>query len=373
MAKRNTPFFAAILTCLVGSSCFGWMRGIYEDETVVRRSDLIVVAAIKDGSMRYVPHPVPPGDGRPWEYHAILRVASVIKGKCKSAEIPLTLDYGLTPVGDPELGEVLTSQPVVTKSPLMIEDTSDAAYPIIPDALQNNVWLLRMDQDGRFHIRDPEDLQPLDRREYLACYLAKDPQAAVRADMQHDPRIAVAATRYLVHVEVENICKEPDPVVRCERLLPHFVASHAWQGRDDVNDALVRCGALTGPYLLGVFESTNDIPLQGEIIDIWAKTRYPDAVDVLVTVLDEEHEFWAGERLAPGWWNENVDSIQTQLRRDRYGIVYSAVHALEEIGSPRAGAALEATRRQWLTIPFDTPQIVEACDHALRSLDRKPK
>jgi hypothetical protein len=46
--------------------------------------------------------------------------------------------------------------------------------------------------------------------------------------------------------------------------------------------------------------------------------------------------------------------------------VDSAVEALAEIGDPRAREAVELTRRRWVAINFENPQIVEACNDALK-------
>jgi hypothetical protein len=54
-----------IVLCAVPSRAFAWIREPFEDADVVARSELIVVAHVKPGSIRYVE----PGDGL-WVHHA---------------------------------------------------------------------------------------------------------------------------------------------------------------------------------------------------------------------------------------------------------------------------------------------------------------
>ena len=102
------------------------------------------------------------------------------------------------------------------------------------------------------------------------------------------------------------------------------------------------------------------------MIQLWGEVRWAGCVDLLIGRLKEDDQFWAQQTLEPGWWNHDVDSPLTQQRREVYGEVYSAVNTLSKIADPRAKEPIELTRRRWTSIQFENPQIVEACDAALK-------
>lgn len=321
--------------------------------------------------MQWIPIP-DTGRGASGEHHVLLKVSSTLKGKA-AAEIPVTLDYGLTPTTRTASGHKPTTLPGA-KDPLMIVDVGGAFGVVLADALHENIWLLRIDKDGRYHVTDPEDLQSLALKDYLACYLAPDPETAVRAQVQRQPEIAARPTRYLAHVEIQRIRREPDAAVRAERLLPYFMAGYAWAVRHEAANALADCGVSAGPYLMGAYQLHPSEPLPENIIGLLGKIKYVGAVDMLIKVLDDGDRFWGAQELKPGWWNDHPDSSLTRTRREQYGIVYEAVLALDSIGSPRAKNAIEKTRRRWAAIePNEHWQVVEACDHTLATLNRSAK
>ncbi len=86
--------FAAVLAVLP-LEARAWMRVHYEDEEIVKRSDLIVVGAIKDGTVVVVPHAPDQGGVRSWATRATLRVREVVKGQCEEKELPIVVRYGL--------------------------------------------------------------------------------------------------------------------------------------------------------------------------------------------------------------------------------------------------------------------------------------
>ena len=67
MFRLRILILAIPLLALSALPARGWMRFPYEDAQVVERSDLIIVASIKDGSVIIVPHlRKHPDDGRSW-------------------------------------------------------------------------------------------------------------------------------------------------------------------------------------------------------------------------------------------------------------------------------------------------------------------
>jgi hypothetical protein len=366
---RLPIIFAAILL-LIGTPAFGWLRVRYEDLTVVQRSDLIVIAAVKPGSVVYIPHPTENG-AHSWEHHATLLVRQVLKGHSTAKEIPVTIEYGMDPMPWNDHGP--TTRAVATTQPLAIDDTGNSDRgrpPVLQDALADNVWLLRQNKSGYF-VRDPEDLQPISLKDYLACYLAKDPAVVVRSQLQHQPEIAERGLRYLNHVQLQTILTEPNPAIRIERLIPYFLNDTFGDSRAEASDAILRCGPIAGPYLMGIYQATEDANLRAAIIPMWGRMRYAGCTDLLIQLLSKSDPFWAGQNLKPGWWNTDVNSEQTRVRRQVYAQVFASVWTLERIGNPRARAAIEQTRSRWQKIHFENPQIVEECDRAIAVFDRK--
>jgi hypothetical protein len=116
-----------------------------------------------------------------------------------------------------------------------------------------------------------------------------------------------------------------------------------------------------------VYRSTHDSNVRQDVILAWARIRWGGCVEELTKLLQQQDRFWSNQELEAGWWNKDPDSPLTRLRREAYGEVHASVHALRQIGDPRARDVLEMTRRRWAAINFDNPQIVEECDAALRA------
>lgn len=362
-----------------------WQRMIYEDAQVVARSELIVVGAIKSDSVVVVPH-LPqhpdPDEGHSWETHAILLVHDVIKGRCSEKQLPIIIRYGLdvsidgSGVNHGELKET-TRLPAPRKSMVLFDFGSHDPAPILKEDLRNdNLWFLRHDgemassNDRSFGIEDPEDVQPLRLKDYFKCYLAADPEPGVRRALQRQPGIAARALRYLQHRQVQRILKGKDPAIRVEQLLPYYQIRAAWGGHYEAREGIIAAGSIAGPYLTALYQhSWGDA--QADIIRMWGQIRYEGCVPTLIELLKREDQFWAKQKLETGWWNNSPDSWLTKYRRTSFELVSDSVDALGKIGDPRAREAIELTRRRWVAIHSENPQIVEACDRALKAFARR--
>lgn len=149
-------------------------------------------------------------------------------------------------------------------------------------------------------------------------------------------------------------------------LIVHYTSRQSSKAYEEAHQSIVAAGPVAGPYLLGVYRSTHDSNLRQDVIRVWAKIRWGGCVEELTKLLEQQDRFWATQKLEPGWWNKDIDSPLPRRRRDMYGEVYAAVHALRQIGDPAARDVLELTRRRWAAIDFDNPQIVEECQAALK-------
>ncbi len=346
----------------------------------MQRSELIVVRAIKPDSLKYMPHKGT--NGITGKNYATLLVHEVLKGKCDEKEISILIYDGL----EPTVGGRFMRDGLVPNLPVAQPTTAIAIFdeggdsrsfePLVADARENNIWCLHRDRDaeqfskhppkGELGIIDPEDLQPLDMKGYLKCYLSTDPEIAVRRQMQKQPRIAERALRYLQHQDVQRILAEPNAEIRVERLLPYFESQVQWGSQREARGAIVAAGSVSGPYLMGIYTSTRDPSRRDEIVSMWTQTRYDGCVDLLIENLKTEDEYWAQQKLSPGSWNH--DKPLREEWQVHYNEVSSAVYALGQIQDPKAKDAIEQTRRRWEPIKLADPQIVDDCDNALRSL-----
>lgn len=399
-----------ILIFMVTSSTLtahGWLRRRYEDEQVVKRSELIVLGAIKEDSVVVVPHPREGERGRSWETHATLLIHKVIKGECWESELPIVIRYGLDIQVDGQLSQAgamdkPTTIPAAKKS-MRLMDTGNSLIgspPSVDDVRQDNLWFLsqggalakpvdtslgiveplpkakplgwKAPPDGKsFEVVDPEDVQPGNLQKYFESYLAKDPEAAVRAVLAQQPVIAARAVRYLQHCEIGRILQESNPALRVERLLPYYQGYIYWNGRIEARGGIIAAGAVAGPYLIAIYQESGNTRRE-DIMQMWGEMRYRACVPILIDLLKQEDQFWAKQELKPGWWNNEVESALTRQRRDSYGLVYAAVNALAKIGDPDAEEAVVLTRRRWVAIKFENPQMVEACDRVLKNMGHPP-
>src|SRR4051812_24579118 len=113
-----------------------WIRAQYEDAQVVERSELIVVARIKPGSVEFVPN-IPNSNG---SHRAVLIIEQVLKGKFDEKETVVLIGYGIKPyVG----GKDLKSGEIVIKGKpsdqIALCDYSDSGYQMVQNAQENNV------------------------------------------------------------------------------------------------------------------------------------------------------------------------------------------------------------------------------------------
>ena len=169
---RILPIFLVLLVPC-SNAAHALLRPSYEDATVVERSELIVVAHLKEDTIQYVPHKKKRHEGASWEHHALLVITEVLKGTCHRTGIPVIIHYGLTPVvgGYVKRGSFMINLRGGNKVyPRDIIETLDTGTrkgaPLVKDARDNNLWFLRKRSGpfgrkpgtGKYGIVDPEDL-----------------------------------------------------------------------------------------------------------------------------------------------------------------------------------------------------------------------
>lgn len=370
MMRRTNLLALCFVLC--SGVVHAWERPKYEDATVVARSELIVVGHLKPNIIRHVPHKKQVGEGSSWENHAILVINQVLKGKCDQAEIPIIIHYGLEPI---------TAKAGLPKGVVEIHDTGNSSLQfesLVRDATANNLWFLRKRSgtygrepgNGNYGIVDPEDLQPLEWKNYFLCYLASDPEKGVREFVLKNPGQASRAKNYLDHLDIQSILKLPDSGTRYEKLFPFFLARTTWDMREEAKTGIVGCGNIGGERLLQVFADPKQKQLRQVVMGMWREMGYREMVPLMINLLEEHDAFWAQQIVEKDWWGDQTNPELTARRQEVFGEIVNAVRALGSFRDPRAKEALELTRRRWAMMYFDNPQIVEECDTALRELAR---
>jgi len=380
-----TALGLSLMVLLILNSAHAWLRFPYEDAIVVDRSELIVVAHLKEGAIQYVPHKTP----GTMEHHATLVITEVLKGECEEKEIPIIVHFGLTPVvgGYMKRGKSVIDHRAgrddYPKDIIEIFDTGGrrGGKSFVKDARQDNLWFLRKRSGpygrkpgtGKYGIVDPEDLQPLNLKKYFLAYMADDPEAAVKEWAEKNPGKAGREKRYLDHLEVERILKVKDSRERYDKLLPFFLNRTTWNMKKEARNGIVSCGTVAGELLREVFDDPKHAEFRKDIIVMWRDIGYREAVPVLIDMLKKHDQFWAKQDLKKGWWNDGAVSREVRRRRhNTYSEVYRGVYALRSFKDARAEDVLKMTRDRWKAINFDNTQIVEECEAALRELsDRK--
>lgn len=205
-----------LLPCMFPRAGYARLADNGVDLWVAQRSELVVVGHIKKGSVEYRPTSFPwkkssllrkmhemgrlsPGSKRDIivsRYHVTLVVREVLKGKLKEKEIPIYIRGDLSViVGGNYLN---TSQPVkwsganepVSKNLIQIlRIVPEFRHRVlaVADAGQDHIWMLRhlwgkyekREGEETYGVRDPQDIQSLELKEYFQAYFCDNPEAEV--------------------------------------------------------------------------------------------------------------------------------------------------------------------------------------------------
>jgi hypothetical protein len=365
-----------IFTSIWATTSIAGPTVVYEDATVVNRSEIIVVGHLKDNSIRYVERTNDPPGYPSWsEYHAILVISEVMKGTSTNAEIPIILHYGLKPIIRGALAhEVGKDSPADSVGITTLEGREFGGWgPVLDDASKDNIWFLRRgggiygERQGPYDlgVMDPQDMEPLRTKEYFGLYLTPNPEEAVKAYAAKHPEVARQVQQWASHLEIERSCKIEDTTNRFESLLPHYLNHEFYP---ELGPGIISCGKVGGEGLVSVFQDPKHKDLRSEIIRIWLDMNYKEGVPLLVQALEYDDLFWSEQDLRSGWRSANPGSALTQKRQDISAEEYYSVAALRKFRDPRSKAVLEMTQRRLESIPFDDPRVLEECDGALKEL-----
>jgi hypothetical protein len=394
---RTLSLPLAFILCMGAMPAYGWPRPFYEDAVVVERSELIVVAHVKKGSIQYVRYEDASDGG--WLYQVTLVITEVLKGKSEAKEITLILHYGLTPiVGGYEKREDRTidlrsTRKDYPKDIVEIFDTGSnhaCIGSLIKDASEDNLWFLRRRSGwygrepgtGNYGVVDPEDVQPLALKDYFLTYLSVTPEKAVREYVTAHPELARRTEGYFDHLEVQRILKLDEPKDRVKRLVPFFFKRQGWSdGGYEAQKGLVACGEPAGAALLETFDDPAQRNWRVEIMEVWREARCLGCVDRLIRLVKEHNTFWTTQDLkdvqgSALWWSADTSAELKEKRGVVYHETVCAIRTLGAIADPRARGVLEFTRDMWRDLKWRERKMIDTtindeCAAALEKLDRK--
>ncbi len=380
MITRTKILLLTIALTLISTiSSYAWLRPWYEDAEVVGRSELIVVGHLFPDSIQYIPHTEKDGHIYSWEYHANLVITETLKGKSDNKEIPIIIHYGLTPLvggywiersGKSKRGGIPDNYP---KDIIEIFDEAMGGVgyiPLVKDASQDNLWFLRKRSGvfgekpgtGDYGIVDPEDLQPLELKDYFKCYLSSNPESSVKKYISENPVVAKRAQNYFDHLEIERILKTPSQQERYEKLLPFYLKGMRYGMKQEAKDGIISCGKTGLDNLVNVFKDSKDHNLRQDIILIWYRNGYKESAPILIDLLKQNNKFWENQHLDKNWWNHDLGSELNEKRRGIYGEIYYATSALRSFKDPKAKEAIELTLKRWKDSDVGNGQIREECE-----------
>ena len=305
-----------------------------------------------------------------------------MKGSSKDKEIPIIIHYGLDPIigGYEERNGFMINirgdRKDYPKDSIEIIDTGGhgGRIPLIKDAREDNIWLLRRlsgiygrdPGTGNLGIVDPQDLQPIELKQYFLAYLSDNPEAVIKKSFKDNGLVSGRVQRYLDHKGIERILMIPDKSKRVEALLPYLLRRAHWGFKNEAEQGIIDCGVAAGKYLRDAFEDPRYSALRYDILRMMGEIGDKENIPIFIAILEKDYDFWATQKLENGWWNNNIESELTKKRRDIYGEVYMSVYALDKLDASEALEIIKKTKEQWKAIGFDNPQIVEECSKFLK-------
>ena len=385
---------------LASASALGEIWIASADGQVVERADVIVVGRIKPDSITYVHHTATnPAHGHSWEHHLTLIVSRSIKGELPKGEHRIIVHFGLTPCvgGHAKQANWERNLPDRSKDVIEIVGSAMRQFPPGPedDLRQDHVWLLRRGRAGgpvakatrdagresgdkpatapekaiMLGVREIQDIQRVERLEYLQLYLRKDPETALRRHIQEHPKDAVRVLPYLRHLAVQRAIADPDPAKRVERLIPYFSSYVLYCGHDEAGDGIEAAGEVAIPYLAamlhdsGLYESrrTQVILMLGRI----GSTR---AVPVLVDLVKRQSD-------ALEWVTQAGTSVEEKLKHPntvrQLHELQSAIYSLGRVGDKKQSPLVRGVIDRWSKILDKDSEFLEYCRGALKRLEQR--
>lgn len=166
---RCTGIIVLAIAMLFCITAHAWYRKSYSDQEIVIRSELIVVGRIDPKTLTRIEHK----DGG-HEYHVELLLSDLLKGMVDKPSMTISIHYGI----DARIGPVPSSTNVAADVVRLFDTGNNlkTMQPLTGDIRTNHIWLLHqehlpgIDTDW-IGVYDPEDIQPVSRKDELLKYL----------------------------------------------------------------------------------------------------------------------------------------------------------------------------------------------------------
>lgn len=306
--KLLTNFSALGLLLLTAVKALAWTHALMSDTDLVQKSDLIVIAHVKPGSIVFIPQE----GGSSWRHTAVLVISEVIKGKNASTELPVVFRYGMDPLVIGKDGNIRgVSRGISDPNSQIVMGYQGGEYGTIPgDLAKDHIWFLRFppapihptdkpaDQNV-LGVSEPEELQPVELKSYFEAFLALNPEDILKNYASGNSTLAIRSKTYLNHLAIAQILKEPDVQKRAQLLLPYFLFTDDKDRPPDQGEAALQlwesCGQTGAAMLLPYFDNPKYRAMRSDIMSLWANAQYHGGIPLLVDLLTKETTYWQNQ------------------------------------------------------------------------------
>ncbi|MBL9134086.1 MAG: hypothetical protein JNG86_22930 [Verrucomicrobiaceae bacterium] len=378
----------AVLFLLCASQSAAWMRPYRRDDLVLAEAELIVVARLKEGTLRRVERVYPKGQqGNSWDHTAVLIVTEVLKGEHKEKELPLILEYGLGPIVDGVMSKKRPNHPaglVTCKGAVELEDFGDNfGGKVKGDIREDHLWFIRKASDDsrpaniytRLSVEEPREVQHLEMKPYYLALMSVDVERRLKAIADESTAAGRRSLDVLDQMEVDRIVKIPNLAERAAKLMPFY----AWTPPPDrrlpnVAGELIKCGPVVGDMLMPLYHAPPPHLDKWRIVSIWEAIRYTKGEPLMIEQLEKENQFWAGQRLKPEYpIHDDLRRLDLEGRQEASkSRMRKAINYLSLLGGERSVPVILETWRRWYVIdPMDG--INRQCREAIAEIEGRGK
>jgi hypothetical protein len=366
-------------------------RRIIWDDELVKDSDFIVIAHLKDNHFQAVTHK----ESRSYEvteYSTTLVVTKVLKGQMRPGDLSVIIHHGLRPVvlkENPSIEEQYNPRPADQntdmRAAIAIQDNGQTLFPnpISDDVRSDHLWFLRIKSRAPAYYEEitdkpglwtPEGIQPAKLEPYYRTILAGDADA-VGAYAGGDPNSFWSRRVHFCQavLQIDEAAKISDPNARCNSLLAIYVKEGPYTPAGDLalKDVLA-CGSLGAAKLIPLFKNPPTADFErGTILSAWWKTGFQESVPIIIDWLSKEDQRWTkwtkadqiyASREGPKGGEPYHDPRSVSFRN-----MYSAIEVLDDFHATESKPLIQRIRNRWApAAPFlPNNDFLKRCDDTL--------
>jgi hypothetical protein len=280
-------------------------RAVLADDELVEASELIVVARLKEGSLRLVRH-LSENGGRALSQHTevVIEVEEVLKGRAAKGKLQVTIHDGLDiAVGGktlPGAGFRLGELHHTGGLEVSLWD-SVVGYPVCRDIRQKHVWFLRhkflnaSERTGAkaLGISEPQEVEPAAIGPYIQALLQTPSEPALRKLAQENTAAGARAGDFLGLRELEGIDAEKDAAKRFAALLPWCLDKRHPKSQSQARALLGQQREGDLQRLIKLYDSPEAARLRCDVLSMLQHDAPAEAEAFFVRVLKEETAYWS--------------------------------------------------------------------------------